>query len=974
MSADLPPQLPTKALPAPQGSWTGFYIGSYVGSGLMDTGWQPGSGWFASNPLPLTEVTGASAGTMIGTQLGYNYQTGPWILGVEGDIGTGFLFSRTRCMGNWESICQNDTDYVATLAGRVGYALDSLLIYAKAGAAFTRNSYTVSGSNYYGQFTGSSFQSGWSVGAGAEMPLTDKLSAKVEYTYLDFGSSDVTLGNGRQRSTIPLSHSIQMLKLGLNWRPWDQPLPGNAPALPSPGRDWRGLYLGLHAGSMWGRNDWSNGGGRFANTNIFGHFPGGSDTIGLLGGGQIGYNVQYGPWVAGLEGSWSAADLVSYAQCGVDNNTGGNFACKNSISSLGSISGRLGQSFGNVLLYGKVGAAWVKRSNAAFQTTQTFQYMADDTRWGWMLGGGVEYALAQNISAFIEYNYYDFGDEDLTLRYRNMNATTTLNQRFEAVRMGLNYRLDWNKSSDSSAQSQNAGPVMPAGWTAEIGGRYFASQNRMQKDLMDPSRHQRLNSRLIYKDSFANSLETFFRFQQQDGFFLKGYAGAGTQSGGNLFDEDFPAEYAYSNTISRLDDGQLAYGALDIGYDVISNRNGSLGAYIGYRGMYQSMNGFGCWQIASDVICDLNSHLHMPAMDNGLGLSETESWQGAAIGLNSRMQLSQKLRLEVDAAYLPYVTRNSRDNHWFRADINPQIESGHGWGSQFEAVLTYAMTDRFDLGVGARYWYYKTSDASTQFPGVAQRSPMTFYSEVYGAFLQASYRFGDLPQSDDAAQMHLKAPEQASNWTSLYAGGTLGTGWGHSRYSSPFPNPVTGDTAQLGGALAGAQIGADYQMGAYVVGAEASLAWANITGTDTCYSTAPAGALSGFNCGSTVEALGTLTGRLGYAFDKALIYARGGFSWNRQNDAFNNDNFVGQILSNSSTNTGWTLGGGIEFALLPDLTMGLEYKHFDFGASQAFTTTAPPSLVGVNLAPNSVRLDAVNLSVNYRFHSDSFAR
>ncbi|WP_238123261.1 MULTISPECIES: outer membrane protein [unclassified Xanthobacter] len=965
IAADLPPAMAVKA-PGPAGSWTGFYLGTYVGAGLVDSQWGPGTGPLVATAPQSFPSSGSAAGALIGSTIGYNYQMGSYVLGLEGDLGTGFLYGQARCAGSWQSICTTDTDLLATLAGRIGYAFDNVLVYGKAGAAFINNSYTVSGTAYAGQFTGSQFQAGWTVGGGVEVALTPQMSAKAEYAYLDFGSSDVDLSNGRVASTIPMSGSAQMVKLGLNWRPWGAPLPGSGAALPVPGRNWAGFYLGGHAGGAWGRDDWTTANGFLAQDSVGGAFPGGANPMGLLGGVQAGFNVQSGPWVAGLEASISAADLSGYAKCAAGNTgTPTSYACHNAISSLGSLSGRLGQSWGDLLLYGKVGAAWVNSSGEVFPTDSVRHYTQSGTRWGWMLGSGIEYALSQNVSTFIEYNFYDFGTQDVTYSGWGRSATASFRQRLEAVRAGLNYRFAWG---EADAPMAHKAPELPMGWTAEIGGRYFLSTGRMQKDLMAPVPPARLNSRLIYANTTGQSAETFFRFENKDGLFLKGFAGLGGLSGGGLNDEDFPAAVVYSNTITDLHDGQLAYGAIDVGYDFLRQGGNTLGAFIGYRGFYQSVNGFGCRQLAGDTTCDRAQAAAYPALLNSLGLSETESWQALAIGLNTRVHLSDRVRLEVDAAYLPYATRASTDNHWFRSDINPQVEQGRGWGTQLEAILSYAVTDRLNVGLGGRYWYFATDTASTQFPAPIPRSPQAFFSERYGAFVQASYLFGDLPPKADGSLI-TKAPEQPVNWTGFYVGGTLGGGKGHSTYASPFAAPVSGDAADLGGAMAGGQIGGDWQFGALVVGAEASAAWANIIGANTCFSTAPAGADSGFNCGSGVGALGTVTARLGYAFDKTLLYARGGFAWDRQTDGFNNFNFTGQLMGHDSTNTGWTAGAGVEYALLPNLSVGLEYKHFDFGGSSAFFTTAPASLVGVNLAPDGLRLDMVAMTLNYRFGS-----
>lgn len=132
--------------------------------------------------------------------------------------------------------------------------------------------------------------------------------------------------------------------------------------------------------------------------------------------------------------------------------------------------------------------------------------------------------------------------------------------------------------------------------------------------------------------------------------------------------------------------------------------------------------------------------------------------------------------------------------------------------------------------------------------------------------------------------------------------------------------------------------------------------------------------VAGFNCGSRIDAIGAFTARGGYAIDRTLLYVKGGAAWDRQQDQFNTVGVGGTTLASTSTNWGWTVGGGLEYALAPSWSMALEYKYFDFGASPAFSTSVTPALDGVNLAPQTNKLQTVSLGVNYKFGPSLFAR
>jgi outer membrane immunogenic protein len=157
--AGLAADLPTKApymVPASTYNWSGAYIGI-----------NAGGGW-------LKDDEGNRNGGLIGGTLGYNFQPGgPWVWGLEGDLG---YFSNS------------DLKYLGTVRGRIGYAIDRLLPYITGGLAVMSDD--------------GSARAGWTLGAGLEYALMQNLSIKAEYLYVDPRGSEL-------RGSI--------LRAGLNW-------------------------------------------------------------------------------------------------------------------------------------------------------------------------------------------------------------------------------------------------------------------------------------------------------------------------------------------------------------------------------------------------------------------------------------------------------------------------------------------------------------------------------------------------------------------------------------------------------------------------------------------------------------------------------------------------------------------------------------------------------------------------------------
>jgi outer membrane immunogenic protein len=228
----------------------------------------------------------------------------------------------------------------------------------------------------------------------------------------------------------------------------DLRMPTKAPPAVAAPFSWTGCYVGAHAGYGWGQKQFSDpqlGG-------FFGIAPPGAvvevDTDGWLAGGQIGCNYQTGSWVLGLEGEFSWADIDGFANDPF-------FASKNGDPQtlaaesqwLGSATGRIGYAFDRFLVYGKGGAAWVDDRYDAnlfgFFAAAPTAFTAGETRFGWTLGAGIEYAFWDRWSVKVEYNHYEFGDRRVNLLdpVGGFIVPTDIEQRIDTVKLGVNYRF-----------------------------------------------------------------------------------------------------------------------------------------------------------------------------------------------------------------------------------------------------------------------------------------------------------------------------------------------------------------------------------------------------------------------------------------------------------------------------------------------------------------------------------------------------
>lgn len=191
------------------------------------------------------------------------------------------------------------------------------------------------------------------------------------------------------------------------------------------------------------------------------------------------------------------------------------------------------------------------------------------------------------------------------------------------------------------------------------------------------------------------------------------------------------------------------------------------------------------------------------------------------------------------------------------------------------------------------------------------------------------------------------------NWTGVYVGGHVGYGWGRFSGLDPATGAVT-DSLTAKGIFGGAQLGANYQVGSVVFGLEGTFSLGDIKYRED---------FGGGDFGTIkVDQMATIAGRIGYAFDRTLLYGKFGGAWTREKWDFV---VLGGTANATVNRTGWVAGAGIEHAFAKDWSVFVEYdyrKMNDKTVTLATTGGVTADSVGVKL-----NVQTVKAGVNWRF-------
>jgi hypothetical protein len=142
------------------------------------------------------------------------------------------------------------------------------------------------------------------------------------------------------------------------------------------------------------------------------------------------------------------------------------------------------------------------------------------------------------------------------------------------------------------------------------------------------------------------------------------------------------------------------------------------------------LKAFGCQQTTS------NPDVCAGGIPDSVAVIVEDTWQALRLGLNADIPLADRWRLNVEAAWLPYVWFSGTDNHLLRPDLPvPTPQDGQGWGYQLEAMISYRFNDAITLGVGGRYWRMQSQGSADFEVFGGSMQPLDFKTEIYGAFV-----------------------------------------------------------------------------------------------------------------------------------------------------------------------------------------------------------------------------------------------
>ncbi|ODA95087.1 hypothetical protein BFX40_20915 [Mesorhizobium sp. SEMIA 3007] len=393
-------------------NWSGAYVG--IGGGF-------GASVHKFSVAPIVDFNGIGGNGVFGElTAGYDYMVNErFLLG-------GFIDANIGNIGPSISIPDADIDltnaYGFDVALRAGYLLNpSTLGYVLGGYSWQHFKLDGSGDADGLEFTEN--RGGYVLGVGMETVLSGNWTLKTEYRYANYGDKSVIDFGGGALNVEPSTHTFH---IAANYRFGAQS--GGSASFAAPTYNWTGFYVGgaLGAGTAVHDLGVDLGGGGALDLNGIG-------SEGVLGEASIGYDYDFGSWVAGvqLDGSYSGIRSkldIPGGSIKLDNDYG--------FDALARVGAKVNES---TLAYVIGGYSY---QHFDLHASDPVGDIIDWSKSGFTVGGGLETAVSNNVTVGLEYRYSQFAKKDFSSEFGAPDGTLTDKASFQTVRIGAKYKFN----------------------------------------------------------------------------------------------------------------------------------------------------------------------------------------------------------------------------------------------------------------------------------------------------------------------------------------------------------------------------------------------------------------------------------------------------------------------------------------------------------------------------------------------------
>jgi outer membrane immunogenic protein len=415
-------------------SWSGLYAGVQAGAGALVTGTDFAT---ASTGFDLDE---GGDGFLYGGLIGFNLQVGErFVLGLQGDIAFTDIDTQNTLLDSAVELDSIDLDFIASASLRLGVLLTpDTLLYAIGGYSYAEFGLELPASQEEDLTDGK--LEGFHIGAGLETRLADRLTARIEYRYTDFGRWHPV----EETDIIDMTAHTHtgMLALAYNLFPTEGEgmVAEPASAVVSPPVSWTGVYFGANGGAGALLSDFDIV--DVVSEDFFEGYEGGGE--GLLASVMAGANWQLNDrLVLGFEGALGRSDMDWELGFGISTFEE---VLGVELDWFASASARVGWlASPETMIYVIGGYSYAKVDFSADFTVQEVVFPALNDREGLEglhAGAGIETMLTPNLTARIEYRYSDYGTRTFTLDELTPDGQADIDARTHTGMIGLAWLIN----------------------------------------------------------------------------------------------------------------------------------------------------------------------------------------------------------------------------------------------------------------------------------------------------------------------------------------------------------------------------------------------------------------------------------------------------------------------------------------------------------------------------------------------------